>query len=92
MTNTSTRYPADQLQILETDNTKYAQKNSSMFSIVTVAGTRPELIKLSEFIRLFDSGEHGLLYTGQHFSPKMKDIFLEQLGIFPDFDSQMWRL
>ena len=49
-------------------------------------GTRPELIKLSEFIRLFDSGEHGLLYTGQHFSPKMKDIFLEQLGIFPDFD------
>jgi UDP-N-acetylglucosamine 2-epimerase len=57
-----------------------------MFSIVTVAGTRPELIKLSEFIRLFDSGEHGLLYTGQHFSPKMKDIFLEQLGIFPDFD------
>ena len=29
-----------------------------------------------------------MLYTGQHFSPKMKDVFLEQLEILPDFDLQ----
>jgi UDP-N-acetylglucosamine 2-epimerase len=37
-------------------------------------------------MRLFGNEEHGLLYTGQHFSPGMKDVFLEQLGIFPDID------
>lgn len=74
-------------QVLE-DQLEPRKNTSSVFNIVTVAGTRPELIKLSEFIRLFDSSEHGLLYTGQHFSPKMKDVFLEQLGILPDFDLQ----
>jgi len=63
-------------------------KGIEAFSVIIVAGTRPELIKLSEFLRLFGSSEHGLLYTGQHFSPRMKDVFLDQLGIFPDFDLQ----
>ena len=88
LTNNSTHHSAGQLQVLA--DTGYSNqslpKKTSMYNIVTVAGTRPELIKLSEFIRLFDSGEHGLLYTGQHFSPQMKDVFLEQLGIFPNFD------
>jgi UDP-N-acetylglucosamine 2-epimerase len=82
--------PLDQMQTtIESDQYREIfRSDSSVFDIVTVAGTRPELIKLSEFIRLFDSKDHGLLYTGQHFSPKMKDIFLEQLGIFPDIDLQ----
>lgn len=74
--------------LIEAEHQNSLKNNSSVFDIVTVAGTRPELIKLSEFIHLFDSNKHGLLYTGQHFSPKMKDIFLEQLGIFPDYDLQ----
>ncbi|HEY7111020.1 MAG TPA: UDP-N-acetylglucosamine 2-epimerase (non-hydrolyzing) [Nitrososphaeraceae archaeon] len=79
----------DQLQVIcDPNDTESTSRNASDFSVITVAGTRPELIKLSEFIQLFDKTGHGLLYTGQHFSPKMKDVFLEQLGIFPDFDLQ----
>ena len=89
LTKINTEHSKDQVQIIcENNSPKIDRKTSSVFNIVTVAGTRPELIKLSEFIRLFDKNEHGLLYTGQHFSPKMKDVFLEQLGIVPDFDLQ----
>jgi UDP-GlcNAc3NAcA epimerase len=89
LTKINTEHLKDQVQIIcENNSPKIDRKTSSVFNIVTVAGTRPELIKLSEFIRLFDKNEHGLLYTGQHFSPKMKDVFLEQLGIVPDFDLQ----
>jgi UDP-N-acetylglucosamine 2-epimerase len=77
----------DQVQVIyESQAFRTERKRSSTFKVVTIAGTRPELIKLSEFLRLYDNDDHGLLYTGQHFSPKMKDVFLEQLGIFPDFD------
>lgn len=77
----------DQVQVVyDSQDPKPPKKKSSVFNVVTVAGTRPELIKLSEFIRLFGNDEHGLLYTGQHFSPGMKDVFLDQLGIFPDID------
>jgi UDP-N-acetylglucosamine 2-epimerase len=78
---------ADQVQVVcEPNHSQSRDNTASEFNIITVAGTRPELIKLSEFIQLFDKTDHGLLYTGQHFSPKMKDVFLEQLRIFPDFD------
>jgi UDP-N-acetylglucosamine 2-epimerase len=75
----------DQVQVAY-GTPKEIKKKSEGFSVVTVAGTRPELIKLSEFMRLFRSEERGLLYTGQHFSPGMRDVFLNQLGIFPDID------
>src|SRR6266540_1245994 len=86
-TNKNNNKSTDQVQVVwQSETSNKPNKTSSVFSVVTVAGTRPELIKLSEFIRLFDRTEHGLLYTGQHFSPKMKDVFLDQLGISPDFD------
>jgi UDP-N-acetylglucosamine 2-epimerase len=89
LNNTNFEHSRDQVQVvLEPGQSRKRRGASSDFNVVTVAGTRPELIKLSEFIRLFDGNDHGLLYTGQHFSPKMKDIFLEQLGIDPDFDLQ----
>ena len=88
MTKINNEHSIDQIQVVLERALKTRDNASSVFNIVTVAGTRPELIKLSEFIRLFDGKEHGLLYTGQHFSPKMKDVFLEQLGIFPDIDLQ----
>ena len=88
MTKVNNEHSTDQIQVVLERALKTRDDASSVFNIVTVAGTRPELIKLSEFIRLFDGKEHGLLYTGQHFSPKMKDVFLEQLGIFPDIDLQ----
>lgn len=57
--------------------------------ILTIAGTRPEIIKLSELVRLLNKergSKHALLYTGQHFSGNMKDIFFDELGIKPDYD------
>jgi UDP-N-acetylglucosamine 2-epimerase (non-hydrolysing) len=61
--------------------------------IVTIAGNRPEVIKLSEIIRSFRTDRnfknnfgHAFLYTGQHFSENMKDIFFDELDIQPDFD------
>jgi UDP-N-acetylglucosamine 2-epimerase len=54
--------------------------------IVTIAGTRPEIIKLAEFAKLIKGRNHSLCYTGQHFSENMKDIFFDELGISADFD------
>lgn len=53
---------------------------------VTIAGTRPEIIKLSEFLKLFKDKNHAFVYTGQHFSENMKDIFFEELEVRPDYD------
>lgn len=54
---------------------------------MTFAGTRPEIIKLSQLIPLLDSiGDHNFVFTGQHYQKNMVDIFLEELGIRqPDF-------
>src|SRR5437588_4514104 len=56
--------------------------------IVTIAGTRPEIIKLSRLVQLLgkNHSNHALIYTGQHFSDKMRDVFFEELGVRPDFD------
>lgn len=56
--------------------------------IVTVAGTRPEIIKLTEFVKKMNRhyDDHALLYTGQHYSDNMRDIFFDELGISPQFD------
>src|SRR3954471_24731150 len=55
--------------------------------IVTVAGTRPDIIKLSPIVPLLNKRfDHVLVYTGQHFSQNMKDIFIDELDIEPDYD------
>jgi len=54
--------------------------------IVTIAGTRPEIIKLSELVQLLGEQNHALLYTGQHYSDNMKSIFFDELQIKPDYD------
>ncbi len=57
-------------------------------AIMTIAGTRPEIIKLAELVRLLNRkrDDHLLLYTGQHYSDKMKEVFFEELGVRPDYD------
>lgn len=65
-------------------NTPEKKKN---VDFVTVAGTRPEIIKLAELVPLLNKKyNHALLYTGQHFSENMKDIFFDELDMVPDFD------
>jgi len=56
-------------------------------NIVTIAGTRPEIIKLSELVQLLGGqSNHALLYTGQHYSDNMKSIFFDELKIKPHYD------
>ena len=48
--------------------------------IATVCGTRPELIKLSPLVPLLDDRfEHEYLFTGQHYSASMVQVFLDEL-------------
>lgn len=55
--------------------------------IVTVLGTRPEIIKLSRVIAELDKYvEHILVHTGQNYDYELNDIFFDDLGIRkPDF-------
>jgi UDP-N-acetylglucosamine 2-epimerase (non-hydrolysing) len=54
--------------------------------IVILAGTRPEIIKLADLIPLFNKYNHAFVYTGQHYSNNMKDIFFDELKVKPDYD------
>ena len=48
--------------------------------IVTVCGTRPELIKLAPLVPLLSERfDHQYLFTGQHYSPNMVQVFVDEL-------------
>ncbi len=50
--------------------------------IMTILGTRPEIIRLSLVVGKLDRlCKHILVYTGQNFDPGLSDVFFEQLGI-----------
>jgi len=52
--------------------------------IVSVAGIRPDFIRMAKIIRGLDGCggiEHILIHTGQHYSHNVNDIFFEQLNI-----------
>ena len=50
--------------------------------VMTIVGTRPEIIKLSMVIRELDRyTEHTFVHTGQNYDYELNDIFYEQLGI-----------
>ena len=50
--------------------------------IVTVVGTRPEIIKLSPVIPLLgEAFEHRLIHSGQHYSYTMDALFFEELRL-----------
>jgi UDP-N-acetylglucosamine 2-epimerase (non-hydrolysing) len=55
--------------------------------IVTVLGTRPEIIRLSLIIKCLDSHcDHVLVHTGQNFDPQLNQIFFDQLNVRkPDY-------
>lgn len=56
--------------------------------VMTIAGTRPDLIKLSEIIKKLDThAEHVFVHTGQNYDPNLHDVFFEDLGIRkPDYN------
>lgn len=55
--------------------------------VVTVVGTRPEIIRLSRVMAKLDEYcEHVLIHTGQNYDYELNEIFFHDLGIRkPDF-------
>ena len=50
--------------------------------VLTLFGTRPEIIRLSLIIKRIDAfAEQVLVHTGQNYDPKLSDIFFEELGL-----------
>lgn len=50
--------------------------------VLTIFGTRPEIIRLSLVIQLLDGHcEHITVHTGQNFHQRLSDVFFEQLGV-----------
>ena len=59
----------------------------SNFKLMTVVGTRPEIIKLSAVIPLLDEYlDQTLVHTGQNYDYELNEIFFEQLNVRkPDY-------
>lgn len=55
--------------------------------LATILGTRPEIIRLAECIKLCDEYfEHILIHTGQNYDYELNEIFFEDLNLRkPDF-------
>lgn len=52
--------------------------------VLTVVGTRPEIIRLSEVIKRLDESEaieHILVHTGQNYDYELNEIFFKDLGL-----------
>jgi len=55
--------------------------------VLTVVGTRPEIIRLSETIKLLDKHtNHVLVHTGQNYDYELNEVFFENFGLRkPDY-------
>lgn len=59
----------------------------SKLKVMTIVGTRPEIIKLSETIKKCDKYfEHILVHTGQNYDYNLNEVFFDELGLkSPDY-------
>ena len=59
----------------------------SKIKVVTIVGTRPEIIRLSRLIpKLDEYTDHTFVHTGQNSDPKLNDVFFEDLELRqPDY-------
>ena len=50
--------------------------------VMTIVGTRPEIIKLSQVMKELDEfTEHIIVHTGQNYDYELNELFFEQLGV-----------
>jgi len=52
--------------------------------VITVVGTRPEIIRLSEVLKKLDQSEaidHILVHTGQNYDYELNEVFFSDLGL-----------
>src|SRR4030042_6752753 len=54
----------------------------SRLKVMTIVGTRPEIIRLSRVIALLDKHlDHILVHTGQNYDYELNDIFFKDLEL-----------
>jgi UDP-N-acetylglucosamine 2-epimerase (non-hydrolysing) len=76
------------INLIKINNMKYIKK------VMTIVWTRPELIRLSETIKLLDKfTKHCFVHTWQNFTPHLHDIFFEELNLrLPDYQlNKEWK-
>jgi len=57
-------------------------KNMKKLKVMTVVGTRPEIIRLSATIKLLDKyTDQVFVHTGQNYDYELNEIFFEDLGL-----------
>lgn len=55
---------------------------SKRLKVMTVVGTRPEIIRLSATLKLLDEHtDHVLVHTGQNYDYELNEVFFEDLGL-----------
>ncbi|MCF8237231.1 MAG: UDP-N-acetylglucosamine 2-epimerase (non-hydrolyzing) [Saprospiraceae bacterium] len=54
--------------------------------LITIVGTRPNFIKVTQFNRVFEEAgfRHELIHTGQHYDLNMAGVFFRQFDLEPD--------
>lgn len=62
-------------------------KNVRKLRLMTIVGTRPEIIKMSEIIKKCDQYfDHIIVHTGQNYDYTLNEIFFKELGLrAPDY-------
>ena len=54
----------------------------SRLKVMTILGTRPEIIRLSRVIaRLDDFTDHCIVHTGQNYDHELNEVFFDDLGV-----------
>lgn len=65
-------------------------RNSTMKTVVTITGIRPDFIRMAATFKLLDAHpgiNHIMVHTGQHYDPLLSDVFFKELGIRkPDYN------
>lgn len=62
--------------------TQFLGNTMSKIKVLTILGTRPEIIRLSRVMALLDEHvEHVIVHTGQNYDYELNEIFFEDLGV-----------
>ena len=58
------------------------KKGEYLMKVMSIFGTRPEIIRLSRILPLLDKNfEHIMVNTNQNFTPELSSIFFKELGL-----------
>lgn len=62
--------------------TLFSEADMSNLKIMTILGTRPEIIRLSRTMARLDAyADHRIVHTGQNYDYELNEVFFEDLGV-----------